>query len=112
MIETASLSDLLSRHKAGYSLAQGFYTSPEIYEADLAAIFYREWLFALPACSLEKTGSYERIKIGAYDVIVLKRQDGEIVAFHNTCRHRGSIICAATQGRVANLTCPYHQWDL
>lgn len=33
-----------------------------------------------------------------------------IRSFHNTCRHRGSIICKARNGQVAKLVCPYHQW--
>ncbi|SNY94113.1 Rieske 2Fe-2S family protein [Cohaesibacter sp. ES.047] len=110
MNDTAFISELLSQHRPGYSLSQAFYTSPQVYQSDLETIFYKDWLFALPSCALEKTGSYERMKVGAYDVIVLRRQDGEIVAFHNSCRHRGSIICSGFQGRVANLTCPYHQW--
>ena len=109
MIPRSPLADLLSQHKPGYSLAQAFYNSADIYEADLETIFYKDWLFAIPACALEKQGSYERLKIGVYDVIILRSQDG-IKAFHNTCRHRGSIICSGSKGRVAKLTCPYHQW--
>lgn len=107
---SSSLSDLLAQHTPGYSLAQDFYTSPDIYQTDLEAIFYRDWLFALPACQLQKSGSYQRLKIGIYDVIVIRDGKGTIQAFHNTCRHRGSILCRASEGRVANLTCPYHQW--
>ncbi|WP_172329013.1 aromatic ring-hydroxylating dioxygenase subunit alpha [Mangrovicoccus sp. HB161399] len=106
----ATLSDLLARHVAGRSLAQPFYTSPEIYQHDLETVWYREWLFALPAAQLDKSGSYQRLKIGVYDVIVIRDAKGGIQAFHNTCRHRGSIICRGTSGRVAKLTCPYHQW--
>lgn len=107
---TASLTDMLSQHIPGHTLEQAMYISPEVYEADLETIFYRDWLFALPACQLEKSGSYQRLKIGTYDVIVLRDGKGDVRAFHNTCRHRGSILCQASQGRVAKLTCPYHQW--
>ena len=33
-------------------------------------------------------------------------------AFHNTCRHRGSLICTEEQGRFRNgrIICPYHTW--
>ena len=108
--QTPPLSELLLQHRPGHALPQPFYNDPAIFEADLEAFFYRDWLYAFPACLLEKTGSYQRLKIGAYDVIVLRDGKGEIAAFHNTCRHRGSVICAAAQGRVAKLTCPYHQW--
>lgn len=109
-IQGTPLSDLIDRQRSGYALQQPFYTDPDIYEADLEAIFYRDWLYAFPACQIDKPGSYERLRIGAYDVIVLRDSRGGIQAFHNSCRHRGSVICSASSGRVARLTCPYHQW--
>ncbi|PMU86126.1 aromatic ring-hydroxylating dioxygenase subunit alpha, partial [Pseudomonas sp. GP01-A4] len=35
---------------------------------------------------------------------------GDLRAFHNSCRHRGSILCKPGEGRVARLVCPYHSW--
>ena len=87
---TAPITDLLRQHRPGHALQQPFYNAPDIYEADLEAIFYREWLYAFPACQLDKTGAYQRLRIGAYDVIVIRDGKGQIVAYHNSCRHRGS----------------------
>ena len=50
------------------------------------------------------------MRIGAYEIILVRGRDGEIRAFHNSCRHRGSMICKAREGQVAKLVCPYHQW--
>lgn len=107
---TDSLSDLVARHRTGFSLERPFYTDPEIYQRDLQEFFYRDWLFAIPACQLTRTGSYARLRIGAYNVILVKGADGEIRGFHNSCRHRGSALCRARDGQVAKLVCPYHQW--
>lgn len=104
------LSDLLAQHKPGYGLPQAFYTSAEVFAEDMETIFYRDWLFAFPACLLDRAGSFQRLRIGAYDVVVLRDNQGEIRAFHNSCRHRGSVICTSSKGRLAKLTCPYHQW--
>lgn len=105
-----SVPELLARRKPGHALEQAFYTSPDIYQIDLEQIFYKEWLYAIPACQLAKPGSYVTMRVGAYDVIIVKGCDNEIRAFHNSCRHRGSIICKAREGQVAKLVCPYHQW--
>ena len=105
-----TLTDLLSQHRPGHGLPQPFYTSAEVFAADMEAIFHRDWLFAMPACALERQGSFRRMRVGAYDIVVLRDSKGEIRAFHNSCRHRGSVICSVEQGRVAKLTCPYHQW--
>ena len=104
------LRRLLAAHRSGYALERPFYTDPGIFEADLEAIWYRDWLFAIPACELEKPGSYVTHKVGAYRVIIVRGQDGVIRAFHNSCRHRGSTICTAAKGNAPKLVCPYHQW--
>ena len=105
-----SIYDLFSRRIPGHALERPFYTSQAIYDLDLEHLFYREWLYAVPACQLIKAGSYVTLRVGAYEVIIVRGRDGEIRAFHNSCRHRGSLICKARQGQVAKLVCPYHQW--
>ncbi|WGW05634.1 aromatic ring-hydroxylating oxygenase subunit alpha [Tropicibacter oceani] len=107
---TSHVSDLLAQRRPGHSLDRAFYTDPQVFAADLEHIFYRDWLFAIPACQLVKTGDFARLQIGAYDVVLVKGSDGEIRGFHNTCRHRGSILCKSRAGQVAKLVCPYHQW--
>lgn len=104
------LSQLLMRQKPGHALERPFYTDAEIFQADLEQIWYRDWLFAIPACELEKPGSYVTHRIGAYRIVIVRGTDGAIRAFHNSCRHRGSIICKAAKGNVPKLVCPYHQW--
>ncbi|OLS53875.1 aromatic ring-hydroxylating oxygenase subunit alpha [Rhodovulum sulfidophilum] len=104
------LPRLLAERKPGYALERPFYTDPAIFEADLETIWYRDWLFAIPACELEKPGSFVTHKVGAYRVILVRGQDGTIRAFHNSCRHRGSIICKGAKGNLPKLVCPYHQW--
>ncbi|HJP67824.1 MAG TPA: aromatic ring-hydroxylating dioxygenase subunit alpha [Sphingomicrobium sp.] len=107
---TPFVTDLLDRRRPGFSLDQPFYTSQEVFEADLEQIYYKEWIYAIPSCQLTKAGSYSTLKIGAYEVLIVRGADDEIRAFHNVCRHRGSIICKAREGQVAKLVCPYHQW--
>ncbi|MGQ7847145.1 aromatic ring-hydroxylating oxygenase subunit alpha [Granulosicoccus sp. 3-233] len=107
---TSRVKELLAQRIPGYALSQPFYNDPEIFDADMDAIFYREWLFAIAACELEKTGSYVTHQVGAYGIILVRGADGQIRAFHNTCRHRGSILCKSEKGNVPKLVCPYHQW--
>ncbi|MEO5765053.1 MAG: aromatic ring-hydroxylating dioxygenase subunit alpha, partial [Casimicrobiaceae bacterium] len=35
---------------------------------------------------------------------------GAIRAFHNVCRHRGTLLCRAEAGHVRAIICPYHSW--
>ena len=111
MIDAARISSLLDERRRGYSLPQAFYVEPVLFEADLEAVFETEWLFACNACEIPKTGDYLTLEVGRNSVIVLRDRDGEVRAFHNTCRHRGSRICTKETGRASVLVCPYHQWS-
>jgi len=110
MPSDADALTILYGRREGYSLPRPFYTDPDIFEMDLDNLFYREWLFAIPACEIPKTGNYVTLGIGAYPVLIVRGGDGEIRAFHNVCRHRGQRICSAAKGSAPKLVCPYHQW--
>ena len=107
----ARMIDQLNRRRAGFSLPQPFYTDPDFLRLDRETIFHRSWLFAGHDCEIPARGHYFTMQIGDYPIIVLRSDDGEVLAFHNTCRHRGSRVCTAAKGRAARLVCPYHQWS-
>ena len=86
----------LNARRKGLSLERSFYTDPDFYRLDLETIFYRDWLFAGHDCEIAAPGNYFTLRVGDYPIIVIRQRDGSIRALHNTCRHRGSRICAAT----------------
>lgn len=110
MYSDADILSLLMRRRAGYSLPQAFYCDEDVFQADLKHIWQKEWVFAVPSAELPKSGNYVTLQIGAYSVIIVRAADSVIRAFHNSCRHRGSRICAASKGSAPKLVCPYHQW--
>lgn len=101
---------LLSAQRDGYALDRALYCSPAIYRADLETLFYKEWLFALPACEITAVGAFATLQIGDYPVVIVRGADNGIRAFHNVCRHRGQKLCAEDHGQKRRLVCPYHQW--
>ncbi len=110
MLRESDVLSTLMRRKTGYSLTQDLYCDPGVFDADMANIWYKEWLFVLPSCEIPKAGNYVVHEIGAYSVVIVRGNDGEIRAFHNSCRHRGSVLCKAKKGTGPKLVCPYHQW--
>ena len=101
---------LLHQRRQGYSLPQAFYVDEEMFQADLQAVFAADWLFACNTCEIKNPGDYITLAIGQDSLIVLRDRDGEVRAFHNVCRHRGSRICLEERGHANRLICPYHQW--
>lgn len=101
---------LIRGRRDGFSLQQPFYIDPDFYKLDMELIWYRDWLFVGHNCEIAKPGSFFTVQVGDYPVVVVRGRDGEIRAFHNSCRHRGSRVCNTERGTSARLVCPYHQW--
>jgi Rieske 2Fe-2S family protein len=110
MLSNADVLSLLLTRQPGYSLPQPFYTDPDLYQSDLRHIWYRDWLMAGTVAEFPKTGSFTTLQIGDAAIILVRGADGVIRGFHNSCRHRGSRVCAAEKGTAPKLVCPYHQW--
>ncbi len=101
---------LLGERRAGHSLPQAFYSDPAIFDFDLHAIYARSWLLAGFEIELPKRNSTLSLMIGRWPVLITRDRDGELRAFHNSCRHRGAQICPPGRGSGLRLVCPYHQW--
>lgn len=101
---------LLAQRIPEHALQRTFYTDVDIFKQDLEAFYFKEWLFVTPECELPKPGDYITYTVGDYNIMVVRGADHEVRAFHNTCRHRGSVICKKEKGTMPKLVCPYHQW--
>lgn len=110
MKPSSDLRDLLTRRMPGYGLEASFYTDPSIFEKDIEIIFKKHWIFVAPEPSVQEPGDYITVKVGGNSILLVRNDDMQIRAFHNVCRHRGTIICQADKGFVGNIVCPYHQW--
>jgi Rieske 2Fe-2S family protein len=110
MYEPHKVLDLLSGSNAGHTLPQPFYTDPDLFAFDMSAVFGRSWLMIGFEAELPEAGSHMAVTIGQNSVLLVRGRDGMIRGFHNTCRHRGSQICADGIGRALKLICPYHKW--
>lgn len=104
------MAKLLEERDPNYSLPQPLYNDPYMFKADVEEIFEKEWLFVGMTSEVPNAGDYFTVEIAQNPVLIVRGRDGAVNAFHNSCRHRGSRICTAHRGKVANLVCPYHQW--
>ena len=110
MLSESDVLALVRSRRLNHSLPRGLYVDPGVFQTDLERIWYKEWLFAIPACEIPKRGNYVVYKVGDYSAIIVRGEDGTIRAFHNSCRHRGSVVCNKPKGSRPKLVCPYHQW--
>jgi len=105
------VASLLAECKPGFALPGAFFTDEVLYAAELEYIFGRHWLFVASEPEIPEGGDYRTFQIGPWPIFIVRRDDGSIAAFHNTCRHRGSRILLQDSGIAgATLQCPYHRW--
>ncbi len=109
--DAAEIEALLRTHRQGGPLPRAFYVTPDVFAADMDRIFARHWLFAGHSCLIPEPGDWTTWQVGHDSIILARNRQGEIKAFHNTCRHRGARLCRAEHGKGMAFVCPYHAWS-
>ena len=93
------------------TLPARFYHDPAIYAQELQTMFSRMWLCVGREEDIEKPGDYLTRTVGDESVVVLRDAGGDLNAFHNVCRHRGSRLLSESSGSgLKHVQCPYHAW--
>lgn len=93
------------------TLPARYYTDPELFKLELERVHFDMWLCAGRTEQLGKPGSYFVRQIGNASVVILRDERGEVAAFHNVCRHRGTLLCKQPEGRLqGRIQCSYHAW--
>ena len=105
------IESLIACQRPGFTLDQPFYTHPDVFARDFERIIARKWLFVDHVSRIPEPGDYFLYEVAGESIIVLRDRAGEVRAFFNVCRHRGSRVCTEPEGRVARLVCPYHAWS-
>jgi Rieske 2Fe-2S family protein len=92
------------------TLEQEYFVSPEVFADEQARIFAREWISVCHQSEIAKSGDFIVRTVAGESLIILRDKSGEIRAFYNVCRHRGTRLCEVQNGHVAAIQCPYHAW--
>jgi glycine betaine catabolism A len=99
----------LDRLKSG--LPAAWYFDPQHHARELERIWYPGWVAVCREEEIPSPGDWRTVRLGNQSLIIL-RDESTIRAMHNTCRHRGSVLCTAESGRFERqrIVCPYHSW--
>ncbi len=109
-MDVSTIAAAFQSRKPGHSLPQPLYLDPAVLAFDMTAVFGQSWLLAGFEAEVRNPGDYLSIMVGEWPVLIVRGRDGVLRGFHNSCRHRGSVICPPGAGSAARLTCPYHRW--
>ena len=92
-------------------LPREYYTSAEIFEAELERVFSRQWILVGHVSQVPHVGDYFVQQVARESIVVVRESSEEIHGFYNVCRHRGHRLCASPQGHTRRFVCPYHHWS-
>jgi phenylpropionate dioxygenase-like ring-hydroxylating dioxygenase large terminal subunit len=91
------------------TLPWSWYADPDVLRLEQERVFRRCWQYAARAEQVAEPGQFVATRAADIPVVVVRGKDGELRAFLNVCRHRGSLVCEG-EGRRETLQCPYHAW--
>ncbi len=88
------------------------YHAPEIFELERERIFHDRWMCVGREEQVADRGDYLVEEIIDESIIVVRDRSGNLNAFYNVCRHRGSKLCDEADGNFGGaIRCPYHAWS-
>jgi carnitine monooxygenase subunit len=93
------------------SLPGWLYYDPEFFEAEKRAFLRRAPQVVCHESEIANPGEWRTLEYLGESVIIIRGDDGEVRAFSNVCRHRGSRIVDGAAGCDKVLQCPYHAWS-
>ena len=109
-LDPAQLEAATAPLNTASSMPAGFYTSPDLFEKELEHIHLKRWIFLCRGDMLFNPGDYRSFETVGGPVLVVRGTDGDLRAYANYCRHRGSIL-ANGEGTSRRFICPYHAWS-
>ncbi len=102
--------EALKRVEAG--LPASWYRDPDHYRRELDRFWYARWIAAAREEEIRAPGDWTTVRIGTQSIVLLRDENAKLRGFHNTCRHRGSVLCTGERGSLPRkrIVCPYHAW--
>jgi len=92
------------------TLPQRYFVSPEVFAEELEKIFASHWVLVGHQSEVAQSGDYFVRDVADESIIIVRDKNGEVRAFYNVCRHRGTRLCEEERGHAAAIQCPYHAW--
>ena len=75
------------------TLPSSWYTSAQVFALEKERIFCREWLCVARAEELAEPGAFRVLEVLGESILLVRNREGQLRAFYNVCRHRGSRLC-------------------
>ena len=85
------------------------YTDPQRFRREMDSVFFETWL---PVCPVEDLRNPRDVVVWDQldqSVVIARRDDDTVVAWHNVCQHRGArLLEESGHCRIGRIKCPWH----
>ncbi len=110
LLGAGALRRLRAGVEEGAALPNVAYTSGEWLDLERRHLMWPLWMLAGFEDQIPNRGDALPVHVAGCPVVLVRRHDGAIGAFHNVCPQRGAVIAAGPRSGLAALTCPCHGW--
>lgn len=108
---TGTGSRLVAEEPERFRVHRDSMTSPDVLSEEQAKIFNHNWLYVGHESEVADSGDYVRRKVGGRPLFMVRgAKSGQIHVFHNSCTHRGAVVCRQDRGNAKVFQCFYHAW--
>ena len=94
------------------ALPRDFVVSQDMFELETEKIFNQSWLYVCRVSEISKASGLYRFELLNDHLFLALGEDGQLRAFRNYCRHRGSELVTPEncESMGSRIQCPYHAW--
>lgn len=93
------------------TLTPAAYHDERYFADERQALWSTSWVCVALVGQVAGVGETIVREVAGTSIIVTRDKEGELRAFHNVCRHRGSQLVSCDQVvRAKRFRCPYHAW--
>src|SRR5688572_12316017 len=86
------------------------YVDPDFFAMEAELLWPRVWQMACRLEEIPNPRDYVEYEILDQSVVVVRTDEGTVVAFQNACRHRGVRVVQGRGTCADGFTCPFHGW--
>src|SRR4051812_14295092 len=93
-----------------HTLNPDAYRTEAFYKLEQDRVWAKSWVCVGYTSQLREAGDTIVTTVAGQPIFVIKDKKGEVRAFYNVCRHRGSRLLDAECKPKDVIRCPYHAW--
>ncbi len=109
LIKAEAVENVRQPLERAWTLPPEAYTSSDVFDAEVDAIFKKDWICVARQEQVANPGDYISFDLPGQPIVITRDRAGELQAISRICLHRAMPLIAG-EGNTTRLTCPYHNW--